>query len=141
MSAPHQLTIAAHVTNLATIADFIQSVTTEAGFGPKAAYSIEMAVDEACSNIIEHAYGDDLSGDITLECHHRPDGLLIEIFDRGRTFDLAAVPSFDPAAPLEARGRRGMGMFFIYKLMDRVQFHFDTPRGNQLILFKAYTDE
>lgn len=141
MSTPYRLTVGADAANLAAIADFIQTVTTEAGFGPKAAYGIEMAVDEACSNIIEHAYGEALAGNITLECHLQPDGLRLEIFDQGRTFDPAAVTPFDPTAPLEARGRRGMGLFFIYKLMDRVQYRFDTPRGNQLILFKTYTDE
>lgn len=141
MSVPHRMTIAARIDNLPVIAEFIQTVTLEAGFGPKSAYGIEMAVDEACSNIIEHAYGAEQRGEIVIECLPDATGLQVEIFDKGRPFDPAAVPAFDPAAPLEARNRRGMGMFFIYKLMDRVQYRFDTSRGNQLILFKAYTDE
>jgi anti-sigma regulatory factor (Ser/Thr protein kinase) len=39
-------------------------------------------------------------------------------------------------APLEERPLGGMGLFFIRNLMDRVEFKFGTPQGNQLILFK-----
>jgi len=44
--------------SLERIGDFVRKIAKEAGFESLSVYSIEMAVDEACSNIIEHAYGE-----------------------------------------------------------------------------------
>ena len=141
MNATRQLTLPADVNNLVAIADFIAEVTEAANFGPRAAYAVQMAVDEACTNIIEHAYGPTRQGDIRLLCRAEAEGLRIDIFDRGGPFNPNHVPDFDPGAPLEDRGARGMGMFFMHKLMDHVQYQFDTPEGNQLTLFKAHSYE
>jgi serine/threonine-protein kinase RsbW len=95
-----------------------------------------MAVDEACTNIIEHAYGGEGEGKIQLNCQVQPEGLQVTIFDQGTPFDPEQIPELDTKAPIAERRRRGMGLFFIYKLMDRVEYKSNTPKGNQLILFK-----
>ena len=136
MTPTFELVFFADARNLSTAADFIDVVTDAANFDDKAAYAVQMAVDEACANILEHAYDDANRGRIRLGCEIRADGLRIDLFDSGRPFDPDAVAPYDPTAPLEARGRRGMGMFYIQKLMDSVTYQFDTPQGNQLTLFK-----
>jgi serine/threonine-protein kinase RsbW len=136
MNPTRKLTVTANFSNLARIADFVNQAATQAGLDDKACYALQMAVDEACSNIIEHAYGGEGEGKIQLNCRVQADGLQVTIFDQGTPFEPEQIPELDPKAPLTDRSRRGMGLFFINKLMDRVEYKFNTSKGNQLILFK-----
>jgi len=99
-----------------------------------------MAVDEACSNVIEHAYGQDAAGDITLRCRLQESGdLRVDILDHGKPFnpDRVPVPHVDPDnADLDAMKVGGLGIFFMRKLMDEVVFHFDEATGNHLTMVK-----
>ena len=132
----NQLTVSGHFENLAKIGDFIGQAAVQAGLGERATYAIQLAVDEACTNIIEHAYGGEGRGQIQLTCRPLEEGLQVIIYDQGTPFDPAQVPELDTQAPLSERSSRGMGLFLIRKLADRLEFKFGTPKGNQLILFK-----
>jgi serine/threonine-protein kinase RsbW len=136
MITTQMLTVSGRFKNLARIADFISDIAGQAGLNDKATYAMQMAVDEACTNIIEHAYGGEGKGQIQIRCHIQTDGLQVTIFDWGTPFDPAQVPELDPTTPLADRKIRGMGLFFIYNLVDAVEFKFNTAEGNQLILFK-----
>jgi serine/threonine-protein kinase RsbW len=136
MSSTRKLTVSGDFSNLVQIADFVSQAAVQAGLDDKACYAVQMAVDEACTNIIEHAYGGEGKGKIQLNCRIQAEGLQVTIFDQGRPFDPEEVPELDTKAPLTKRSRRGMGLFFIYNLMDQVQYKFNTSKGNQLILFK-----
>jgi serine/threonine-protein kinase RsbW len=132
----NQLTVSGHFENLAKIGDFIGQAATQAELGDRAAYAIQLAVDEACANIIEHAYGGEGRGQIHLTYRLRKDGLQVIIYDQGTPFDPSQVPELDTQAPLLERSSRGMGLFLIRELVDSFEFKFGTPEGNQLILFK-----
>ncbi len=132
----NQLTVSGYFENLAKIGDFIGQASAQAELGDRAAYALQMAVDEACTNIIEHAYGGQGRGQIHLTYHIRKDGLQVIIYDQGTPFDPSQIPKLDTQAPLPERSSRGMGLFFIRKLVDSFEFKFGTPAGNQLILFK-----
>jgi serine/threonine-protein kinase RsbW len=136
MSSTRKLTITGYFNNLAKIADFVNEAATQAGLDEKGCYAVQMAVDEACANIIEHAYGGEGKGKIQLNCQIQREGLQVTILDQGRPFEPEQIPELNTKAPLSERSPRGMGLFFIYKLMDRVEYKFNTPKGNQLILFK-----
>lgn len=129
------LVISGQLENLAIIADFVLEVAVQSGLNDQAVYAVQMAVDEACSNIIEHAYGGQ-DGDIEITCAIQANGLKIIIVDQGQPFDPGQVVLLNPNTPLAERSSRGMGLFFIHKLMDRVEYKFNTPQGNQLVLFK-----
>jgi anti-sigma regulatory factor (Ser/Thr protein kinase) len=131
------LTISGYFKELAIIAEFVGQAAVRAGLDSKAVYAIQMATDEACTNIIEHAYGGEGKGQIQLRCEIQKDGLKVIITDQGtNSFDPTQVPQLDIQAPLSERQRRGMGLFYIHKLVDQVQYELNTPQGNQLTLFK-----
>ena len=136
MAQKIQLTVSGYFKNLARIGDFVMAAAARAGLDEQGVYAVHMAVDEACTNIIKHAYGGEGQGKIRLVCQVQTDGLLIEVYDQGRPFDPDQIPELDIRAPLAERARGGMGMFFMRRLMDRVEYRFNTPQGNQLILFK-----
>ena len=132
----NNLTVSGHFKNLAKIADFISQAAAQAKLDEGAAYNIQMAVDEACTNIIEHSYGGEGRGQLRLSYSIKADGLQVIIFDQGSPFDPDRVPELDITASLADRTPGGMGLFFMRRLVDTIEFKFDTPQGNQLILFK-----
>jgi serine/threonine-protein kinase RsbW len=123
--------------SLAKISKFIRGAAQKAGLGDFAVYSVEMAVDEACSNIIEHAYQGEDQGDISCTCKVSTEGLTIVLKDTGKPFSPDEVKMPDLNASLEERESHGLGLVFIYKWMDRVEFKTTPGDGNQLILFKS----
>lgn len=73
--------------SLAHIADFVREAAVEAGLENFQLYAVETAVDEACSNIIEHAYGGENKGLIDCTCITSNEGLTIILKDMGQPFN------------------------------------------------------
>jgi len=93
-------------------------------------------VDEACTNIIEHAYGGEGRGDIEITWRISGDRLTVILHDYGRQFDPTDVPPPDIGASLEDRNARGLGLYFMRRLMDEVEFEFTPGSGNVLTMVK-----
>jgi serine/threonine-protein kinase RsbW len=131
------LTVPGRFEYLAQIAEFVGAAVCHAGWSEDEIYHVQMAVDEACSNIIEHAYGPGGQGDIELSCCIENQGdLVISIHDNGNPFDPTAVPEPPVGADLESLPEGGLGLYFMRKLMDEVTFHFDEKTGNVLTMVK-----
>ena len=122
--------------SLAEISQFLVDQAEHAGFSPNDIYAIQTAVDEACANIIDHAYGGENIGMITIQVTEIKNGLQIVLQDDGLPFDPDEIPEPDITSPLEIRKERGLGIFFMRKLMDQVIFEFSQSKGNQLTLVK-----
>lgn len=125
-----------HFENLSDIAAFVRKAAVEAGLDDFSVYSVETAVDEACSNIIEHAYKGKQNGIITITCTITPGELTVELRDTGKSFDPTRVPKPKLDVPLEERQDSGLGLYFINQLMDEVVFSFDQKSGNTLTMKK-----
>ena len=136
MSKEETRVFPARYENLAAIDQFVSKAARLAGFDSCTVFQVRLAVDEACSNIIEHAYGGEGRG--VIECSHQvQDGALtIVLRDYGRPFDPKTVPQPDLEADLEDRGEGGLGLYFIRQIMDEVTFEFDQVTGNVLTLVK-----
>lgn len=132
----YHLDINSDTRNLAAISDFVTAAAAELGIDPKTSFAIQMAVDEACSNVMEHAYCGRNDGTVSIACEARGGELIVTIRDRGRSFDPEAIQRPDPNAPLEEREATALGLFLMEKLMDSVEFHFDPVEGNTLTMRK-----
>lgn len=133
-------TFPARFDNLAKIGKFIEEATKKAGFDDSTTYAVQLAVDEACSNIIEHAYGGESKGDIQCTYHVENSRLIITLRDKGRPFDPEKVQEPNFGAPIEELKPRGAGLFLMRKLMDEIRFEFDQKTGNVLTLVKYIPD-
>lgn len=122
--------------SLALISDYIVLLAEEAGFTSSEVYAIQTAVDEACANIIDHAYEGENIGAILIEVSEKKDRLTIKLKDTGKPFDPDDIPPPDITSPLEIRKERGLGIFFMQKLMDEVKYDFSRSKGNTLTLIK-----
>lgn len=136
---PHK-TFSGNYQSLEAISEFIIEQAEQASFSPKEVYAIQTAVDEACANIIDHAYGGENKGEIEIKISKIENGLRIILQDDGEPFDPAEVPEPDITSPLEIRKERGLGIFFMRQLMDKVLFEFSQKEGNTLTLVKYKGD-
>ncbi len=136
MSTVQTSVFPAKFSSLKAIAEFVAQAVEAAQLDEQAAYAVQMAVDEACSNIIEHAYGDQIAGDIVCTLQVTPDSLVVTLRDQGRRFNPAQVSDPDLDVSLKDRLLGGLGVYFMCQLMDRVEHRFEPGMGNVLTLVK-----
>jgi serine/threonine-protein kinase RsbW len=118
--------------------DFVVAGAERAGFDPDEVFRIQLACDEACTNIIEHAYGEEGAGQIRVSWQNKKGAFIIELRDNGRPFQPENVPSPtvpDSADDLDDLKAGGLGLHFMRTLMDEVDFSFD-DQGNRLVMVK-----
>jgi serine/threonine-protein kinase RsbW len=130
------LTITADVDALGQISAFITEAAELAGLDERATWQVQLAVDEAATNIIQHAYEPDQPGDIVVGWTCEAERFVVTLRDFGREFDPDDVPEPDIASPLEERQVGGLGIYMITRLMDEVRFEFDPQAGNLLTITK-----
>ncbi len=130
-------TFAARYENLARICEFVSSNAKTAGLDDSAAYAVELATNEAATNIIEHGYGG--NGDGKIECAIEADdgGVTVVLLDWGKPFDASKVPQANYSVPLEDLPLRGVGLRLIRGFMDEVQFERIPGDGNRLMMRKS----
>ena len=85
-----------------------------------ALFDIDLAVEEASTNIVRHAYGPNHAGDIRVRVEAVDDAVCITLTDWGLPFKAEDSVPLDVGAPVEARTVGGMGLRLVHKLMDDV---------------------
>lgn len=121
--------------SLKFISNYIKTVAKEAGFDEFTIYTIETAVDEACSNIIEHAYGGEDIGDIEIGYTDEPKQFTIIIKDHGHHFDPSSIPIPNLSSKLAERKANGLGLYMMHQWMDEINFQF-SENSNILSMVK-----
>jgi serine/threonine-protein kinase RsbW len=136
MTQKFSLTVDSSLERLSEIADFVELAARESGMNADQVYDVQMAVDEACANVIEHAYRGRPDGTIDIRCEKRGKEFVVTIQDLGERFDPKQVARPRTNAPLSKRNIGGLGLFFMHKLMDKVTFEFTCGSGNRLTMVK-----
>jgi serine/threonine-protein kinase RsbW len=121
--------------SLEKIAEFVTKEARESHFSENEVCCIETAVDEACSNIIEHAYKGEDIGEIECIVDLIPDGIIIALKDKGCPFDIKGYKPPNLKTPLRNRKTHGLGLYFIRQMMDKVELSNDGST-NVLVLTK-----
>lgn len=94
--------------------------------------AITLAVDEAITNVIRHAYHNRRDGLIGIECQEGPDGLEITLSDNGEAPDMSKIC----ARELGCDQPGGLGTHIIRKVMDNVSYE-STAGGNRFVARKT----
>jgi serine/threonine-protein kinase RsbW len=99
-------------------------------------FDIQVAVGEACTNIIQHAYNSRPDRPITVGCRLRNQEFIVRIRDFGQPFspDTIVMPQVD--VKLQERRPNGLGMYLMQKLVTRVKYQSGGHRGNEVTLVK-----
>ena len=136
MEFTFQLHVPSSTENLAMIRDFVGSVGERAGFSEPERVKLELAVDEACANVIEHAYGSDCTREVTVKATLDPDAIELRVIDNGRGFDPSKVPQDDLDTLVKQHKTGGLGMRIIKSVMDEVQYEIVPGQKNELRMVK-----
>jgi anti-sigma regulatory factor (Ser/Thr protein kinase) len=118
-----ELEIEGKLENLSLIGEFIGDTMRSFGLDNHKIFDVQMAVDEACTNIIEYGYTEEV-GMIDIICLKRGVDIMVIIKDEGKQFDPTTVQPPDLNASLEERKTGGLGIYFMKKLMDEVKYEF-----------------
>lgn len=131
-----ELIVKSRTENLSGIRDFIASAARSTGIKEDIVENIILAVDEACSNIIKHAYKRDPEGEIKINLELTNGKFIVIIQDEGNSFEPDSVP--DPDLQKYYRQRRvgGLGMYLMKSLMDDVEYISVPGKFNKVLLTK-----
>ena len=135
MTQRFQITRAAELESLQVFRGFITECCARYDIPNDTVLDLKLAVDEACTNIIEHGYKGMDPGSIILSFRIEPDRILVQITDFGHVFEPADAPKPDIEAALEDRPLGGLGLYLIYQTMDNIDYQ-SSGDGNTLTFTK-----
>ncbi len=136
MPDKYSLTVDSQLERLSQIADFVEGAARASGLGDDQVYEVQMAVDEACTNVIQHAYHGRPDGTIDIVCEKRGKEFFVTVQDSGDHFDPQKIPTPRTHDPLSKRNIGGLGLFFMRKMMDKLEFDFSSKHRNRLTMIK-----
>lgn len=131
----HKLKVPGRYDRLEQISQFIEQAGEAAGLDTVAICRCQLAVDEACTNIIEHGYEGEDRGAIEIACEPGAGELVITISDQAKPFDAETVEGPRLGDNLDEVQVGGLGLFFIKQVMDTVEF-IHGEGSNKLVLVK-----
>ncbi|MEJ2693084.1 MAG: ATP-binding protein [Candidatus Thiodiazotropha sp.] len=116
---------------------WLDEALSQSGLTDKLRGQLVLAVNEACMNIIQHAYREETKGEIRLRLAWENGRLIIELEDDAPCIDPLAV---QPRALSDVRPG-GLGVHFIREIMDEMAFLPGQDKGNRLRLVKRLERE
>lgn len=130
-----EIELESKIDNLPVISDFVTNALTRFQADAATIHKVQLAVDEACTNVIKYAYTGGIGPlKVILELA-RPD-IVVTIKDKGKPFDPTSVPPPDLCSNVDQRKIGGLGIYFMHKFMDNVSYSFVPSEGNVLTLKK-----
>ena len=133
-----QLDVPAVVNSLPVVSNAFSAILEQVNEIPEkeiVTYNVLLSVHEICTNIIEHAY-ENKGGriEINIQLDEQSGVLTVDLFDQGRSFDLANVPQPD----LDSAPIRGYGLFLVHELMDDVNYTPNHERNHWRLVKRLF---
>jgi serine/threonine-protein kinase RsbW len=121
-SQSHTLTIPSSTRYLEDVRQFVMKRARSADFSDSEIEQLKIAVDEACTNVIKHAYNGEGEHVIEIAVIVTRDNLTVRIRDRGRSFDPNSYTEPNLIEFAKSRRAGGLGVHIMNRLMDRVEY-------------------
>jgi len=131
-----ELKVKSKTENLSEIRDFVSTYALQAGIPMTTVENIILAVDEACTNIIKHAYKLSAEGEIIIKIEYDDEKFMVTIIDYGKSFEPDRVPLPDLQKYYREHRVGGLGMYLMKSLMDDVTYTSIPGKYNQVLLLK-----
>ena len=132
----YQLRLPSQSDNLSLIRDLVSKVAAQVGLSSEEAGKIELAVDEACTNVIKHAYGSNSNEVLDIQIKIEKTKLTIVVSDKGKGFNPDKIKIPDLSESIRTGKRGGLGICLIKTLMDKVDFQMNPGTKNQVKMVK-----
>jgi serine/threonine-protein kinase RsbW len=133
-------TIESRTDNLLEVREFVLKAARQFGFGEEEASKIVLAVDEACTNVIKHAYQNAPDREIEIVIRPDRDRLQITVIDDGKAFNPSIARLPDLKQHLSHYRRGGLGIYLMRTLMDKVEYKYAPGKRNEVRLTKYLSD-
>lgn len=137
----YDLRLTSQSDNLSIVREFVSNVASKVGFDNDDISKIELAVDEACANVIKHAYGKNSNQLIEVTIKIDKKKMMVIVTDKGKGFDPQAVKLPDMNDYLSEMKVGGLGIYLIETLMDKVDFEIKPGVKNQVKMIKYLKKE
>ncbi len=121
---------------LGLVGFFVQWFGERAGLSREKCQELEVAVDEVCTNVIRHASGQGMAGEMTVVCSPFEGGLRVTVADHGKPFDPAEAARIAAHKRSRDPASGGMGLLLVRRLTDAMEYHWNQGEGNRLTLTK-----
>jgi serine/threonine-protein kinase RsbW len=129
-------TISSKTDSLLSVRHFVSEAAKAFGFTDEDSSKIVLAVDEACTNIIKHAYQNAPNQQITITIVQEKDRFEVRISDEGRSFDPKTLRPLNLKEHLTKYRRGGLGVYLMKSLMDEVEYRSIGGKTNEVRLTK-----
>lgn len=104
------------------LAGFVEAIAREASLGQSLALSLNLALEEAVTNVILYAYPEGSDGLVDIEAVIRNGSVEFIVSDSGMPFDPTKTPPANIEASLEERRIGGLGIHLVRTIMDSVTY-------------------
>ncbi|MFM2091551.1 MAG: hypothetical protein RLZZ127_2040 [Planctomycetota bacterium] len=142
MAFVEDLRIPNDLCQLPRIRDLVARAVRDGGFPPAYINRLQIAVEEAVTNIIEHGLVERPRGkaEILIEIESAPERFAVAITDDGTSFDPASIGEIDIAVHAATGRSGGLGVFLMRRIMDVVNYHAERGQPNRLVMVKNRPD-
>jgi serine/threonine-protein kinase RsbW len=122
-TAESRLVIPGILEQIVRAREFVAQIARQSGLGEQSVHHCQLAVDEVCTNIVEHGYQfQGYDKPIEIICRAEPPNFVIILIDEAPAFNPLDLPTPDPTQPLEQRHGGGWGVHFAKEMMDYAEY-------------------
>lgn len=123
------LSVPARAGSLKLVRALVGQVTADVGLSAQAVHDVVLAVDEACQNVVRHAFKGQDRGTLTLRVSRSASSLVIRLVDDATTIDPETIR---PRA-LDDLRPGGLGTRLMNELLDEVIYEPPPPQGGNVL--------
>jgi serine/threonine-protein kinase RsbW len=131
------LTLPASREALREISEAVEHAATAAQFDGRELADLQVAVAEACTNVIIHGLQEDVNRSFSIEIESKGNGVEVVVKEDGEPFDFRSAPPPDLDSSLTERRIGGLGLFLIEKLVDSVTYTTESGGVKVATLIKS----
>lgn len=118
----YHLTLVNDIRQISLLGGFVDRIREDNDLDPGLASRVNLALEEAVTNVIMYAYPEGSKEKISLDAVREGNTLRFTLADRGRVFDPTAAPKANISASVEDRPIGGLGIHLVRTIMDRVTY-------------------
>ena len=137
------LTVSNATAQLSKVRDFVKDGIQNGGFPEENTNRIMVAVDEAITNVVEHAFAGVPvgEGEINIKQTVDAESFCITIEDNGLSFNKQNFKDIDIKQHVSEGNTGGLGIFFMRQVMDVVDYQYEHNVCNRLMLIKYASED
>ena len=117
-----EIVIKNEISEINRVIDFVVSYCHEQHFSDDVCFDVQLAVEEAVTNIIKYGYQDQEKHSVLVRAWSEDREIVVEIVDDARAFNPLEAAEPDLSIPIEERPIGGLGIYLLRRVMDQLEY-------------------